>query len=74
MTRLLKQKRFSEILRKKGKTSTKAIKKTTNAMKDPGSSLEIGVKVGTATVSRSPRAALTTIPDAMGFCQTGKPF
>ena len=32
----------------------------------------MGTKVGSAAVSRNPKAALSTIPDAINFRHTGK--
>jgi len=34
-------------------------------LKDPGRALEIGPNMGSAAVSRNPKAALSTIPDVI---------
>ena len=56
-----------------GKASAKVGKKlATNVLKNPGRALEIGANIGSAAVSRSPKAALSTIPDVIKFYHTGK--
>ena len=56
-----------------GKASAKAGKKlATNVLKNPGRALEIGANIGSAAVSRNPKAALSTIPDVIKFYHTGK--
>ena len=56
-----------------GKASAKAGKKlATNVLKNPGRALAIGANIGSAAVSRNPKAALSTIPDVIKFYHTGK--
>ena len=56
-----------------GKISAKAGKKlATNAFKNPARFLEIGAKVATVVASRSPKAALSTLPEVINFYHTGK--
>ena len=56
-----------------GKASAKAGKKlATNVLKNPGRALEIGANIGSAAVSRNPKAALSTIPNIIKFYHTGK--
>ena len=61
---------FFEIL---GKISAKASKKlATNVLKNLARALEIGSNVATAAASRSPMAALSTLPELFNFYHTGK--
>ena len=39
-------------------------------LKNPGG--QIGAKTGSAALSKNPKAALSTIPDLLIFCQTSK--
>ena len=56
-----------------GKVSAKAGKKlATNALKNPARFLEIGANVATAAASRTPKAALSTLPGVINFYHTGK--
>ena len=56
-----------------GKASAKAGKKlATNVLNNPARALEIGADIGSAAVSRNPKAALSTIPDVIKFYHTGK--
>ena len=41
-------------------------------MKKLGRALEIDAKIGNASVSKNPKAALSTIPDVVNFYSTGK--
>ena len=43
-----------------------------NVLKNPGRALEIGANVGTAFASRSPKAALSSLPEVINFYHTGK--
>ena len=43
-----------------------------NILKNPGRSLEIGANVGTAFASRSPKAALSSLPEVNTFYHTEK--
>ena len=56
-----------------GKVSSEAAKKLArNALKNPSRFLEIGAIVATAAASRSPKAALSTLPEVISFYHTGK--
>ena len=56
-----------------GKISSKAGKKlATNVLKNPGRALEIGANIATAAATKSPKAALSTLPEVMNFYHTGK--
>ena len=46
----------------------------TNALKNPGRILEIGVNIATAAASRNPKAALSTLPEVINFYHTGEVF
>ena len=43
-----------------------------NVLKNPGRALEIGANVGSAFASRSPKAALSSLPQVINFYHTGK--
>ena len=43
-----------------------------NVLKNPGRALQIGANVGTAFASRSPKAALSSLPEVINFYHTGK--
>ena len=56
-----------------GKLSSKAGKKlATNVLKNPGRALEIGTNIATAAATKSPKAALSTLPEVINFYHTGK--
>ena len=56
-----------------GKISAKAGKKlATNALKNPARFLEIGANVATAAATKSPKAAISTLPEVINFYHTGK--
>ena len=58
-----------------GRNSAKGGKKiATNVMKNPGTALEIGAKIGSAAVIKNPKAAPSTIPDVIKSHHTGKGF
>ena len=61
---------FSENL---GRNSGKACKKlATNLLKNPGRALEITSNIATATATKIPKAALSTLIEVIIFCHTGK--
>ena len=41
-------------------------------LKDPSRALEIGANIATAASTKSPKAALSTLPEVIGFYHTGK--
>ena len=56
-----------------GKISAKAGKKlATNVMKNPGRALEITSNIATAAATKSPKAALSTLPEVINFYHTGR--
>ena len=56
-----------------GKISAKAGKKLAkNVLKNPGRALEIGANIATAAARKSPKAALSTLPEVINFYHTGK--
>ena len=56
-----------------GKISAKAGKKlATNVLKKPGRALEITSNIATAAATKSPKAALSTLPEVINFYHTGK--
>ena len=61
---------FSKNLGKKGLNVSKKMAK--NVLKNPGRALEIGANAGSAFASRSPKAALSSLPEVINFYHTGK--
>ena len=56
-----------------GKISAEAGKKlATNVLKTPGRALEITSNFATAAATKSPKAALSTLPEVINFYHTGK--
>ena len=56
-----------------GRISTKAGKKlATNVLKNPGGALEITSNIATAAATKSPKAALSSLPEVINFYHTGK--
>ena len=56
-----------------GKISTKAGKKLAkNVISNPGRALDLTVKIATAAATKSPKAALSTLPKVINFYHTGK--
>ena len=55
------------------KISAKAGKKlATNVLKSPGRALEITSNIATAAATKSPKAALSSLPEVISFYHTGK--
>ena len=61
---------FFKNLGKKGLNVSKKMAK--NVLKNPGRALEIGANVGSAFATRSPKAALSSLPEVINFYHTGK--
>ena len=56
-----------------GKISTKAGKKLAkNVLRNPGRALDLTAKIATAAATKSPKAALSTLPEVINFYHTGK--
>ena len=69
----IKAEGLSSFFKNLGKISAKAGKKlASNVLKNPGRALEIGANVGSAFVSKNPKAALSTLPEVINFYHTGK--
>ena len=69
----LKAEGLSSIFKNLGNISFKAgTKLATNVLKNHARALEIGASVATATASRNPKAALSTLPEVINFYHTGK--
>ena len=61
---------FFKSLCKKGLNVSKKMAK--NVIKNPGRALEIGANIGTAFETRSPKAALSSLPEVINFYHTSK--
>ena len=56
-----------------GKISAKAGKKLAkNVLNNPGRALDLTAKIASAAATKSPRAALSTLPEVINFYHTGK--
>ena len=56
-----------------GKISAKAGKKLAkNVLINPGRALDLTAKIASAAATKSPRAALSTLPELINFYHTGK--
>ena len=56
-----------------GKISAKAGKKLAkNVLSNPGIALDLTAKIATAAATKSPKAALSTLPEVINFYHTGK--
>ena len=56
-----------------GKISAKAGKNLAkNVLSNPGRALDLTAKIATATATKSPKAALSTLPEVINFYHTGK--
>ena len=56
-----------------GKISAKAGKKLAkNEISHPGGALDLTAKIATAAATKSPKAALSTLPEVINFYHTGK--
>ena len=69
----IKAEGLGSFFRNLGKISAKAGKKlATNVIKNPGRALEITSNISTAAATKSPKAALSTLPEVINFYHTGK--
>ena len=56
-----------------GKISSKAGKKLAKNIKsNPGRALDLSAKIATAAATKSPKAALSTLPEVISFYHIGK--
>ena len=66
-------KNLSDFFTNLGKKGMKISKKMARyVLRNPGRALEIGANDGGAFASRSPKAALSSLPDVINFYHTGK--
>ena len=69
----IKAEGLGDFFKNLGKVSSKAAKKLAkSALENPSRFLEIGANVGTAAVSKNPKAALSALPEVINFYHTGK--
>ena len=64
---------LSSFFKNLGKISAKAGKKLAkNVISNPGRALDLTAKIATAAATKSPKAALSTLPEVINFYHTGK--
>ena len=64
---------LGSFLKNLGKISAKAGKKlATNVLKNPGTASEITSNIATAAATKSPKAALSTLPEVINIYHTGR--
>ena len=64
---------LSDFFKNLGKISAKAGKKLAkNVISKPGRALDLTAKIATAAATKSPKAALSTLPELINFYHTGK--
>ena len=64
---------LGEFFKKMGKVSSKGAKKVAkNALKYPSRFLEIAADIATAAATKSPKAALSTLPEVIKFYHEGR--
>ena len=64
---------LSDFFKNLGKISAKAGEKLAkNVLKKPGRALDLTAKIATAAATKSPKAALSTLPEVINFYLTGK--
>ena len=64
---------LGDFLKNLGKISAKAGKKLVkNVLSNPGRALDLTAKIATAAATKSPKAALSTLPEVINFYHTGK--
>ena len=64
---------LGSFFKKLGKISSKAGKKLAkNVISNPGGALDLTAKIATAAATKSPKAALSTLPEVINFYHTGK--
>ena len=61
---------FFKNLGKKGLSISKKMAK--NVLSNPGRALDLTAKIATAAATKSPKAALSTLPEVINFYHTGK--
>ena len=69
----IKAEGLSSFFKNVGKISAKAGKKLAkNVISNPGRALDLTAKIATAAATKSPKAALSTLPEVINFYHTGK--
>ena len=69
----IKAEGLSSFFKNLGKISAKAGKKLAkNVISNPGRALDLAAKIATAAATKSPKAALSTLPELIIFYHTGK--
>ena len=64
---------LGDFFKNMGKISAKAGKKLAkNVLSNPGRALDLTAKIATAAATKSPKAALSTLPEVTNFYHTGK--
>ena len=64
---------LGDFFKNMGKISAKAGKKLAkNVLSNPGRALDLTAKIATAAATKSPKAALSTLPEVINFYHTGK--
>ena len=64
---------LGDFFKKLGKVSVKAGKKLVkNVLSNPGRALDLTAKIATAAATKSPKAALSTLPEVINFYHTRK--
>ena len=64
---------LGSFLKNLGKISAKSGKKLAkNVISNPGRALDLTAKIATAAATKSPKAALSTLPEVINFYHTGK--
>ena len=64
---------LGDFLKNMGKISAKADKKLAkNVLSNPGRALDLTAKIATAAATKSPKAALSTLPEVIIFYHTGR--
>ena len=70
---VIQAERLSSFFKNLGKISAKAGKKLAkNVLSNPGKALDLTAKIATAAATKSPKAALSTLPEVINFYHTGK--
>ena len=70
---IFKAEGLGSFLKNLGKISAKAGKKLAkNILSNPGRALDLTIKIATAAATKSPKAALSTLPEVINFYHTGK--
>ena len=69
----IKAEGLSSFFKNLGKISAKAVKKLAKkVLINPRRALDLTAKIATAAATKSPKAALSTLPEVINFFHTGK--